>query len=78
RRDNDQLCDQDGFLTYLRGSCRLEDIMERIEAGVTLVPIQTKQKVATPDNTAAAAKENKRRLTRIMIAGVLFAVGLVF
>ncbi|OLN24405.1 Lead, cadmium, zinc and mercury transporting ATPase [Desulfosporosinus metallidurans] len=52
--------------------------MERIEAGVTLVPIQTKQKVATPDNTAAAAKENKRRLTRIMIAGVLFAVGLVF
>ncbi|OLN32975.1 heavy metal translocating P-type ATPase [Desulfosporosinus metallidurans] len=55
-----------------------QDIMERIEAGVTLVPIQTKQKVATPDNTAAAAKENKRRLTRIMIAGVLFAVGLVF
>jgi len=54
------------------------DIMERIEAGVKLVPIHTKQKVATPDNTAAVAKDNKRRLIRIAIAGALFAVGLVF
>ncbi|MDR3539879.1 MAG: heavy metal translocating P-type ATPase [Desulfosporosinus sp.] len=55
-----------------------QDIMERIEAGVKLVPIQTKQKVATSDITVAVAKENKQRITRIIIAGALFAVGLVF
>ena len=55
-----------------------QDIIERIEAGVNLVLIQTKQKIATPDNTAAINKENKRRLIRIISACALFAVGLVF
>ncbi|MDR3587875.1 MAG: heavy metal translocating P-type ATPase [Desulfosporosinus sp.] len=55
-----------------------QDIMERIEAGVKLVPIQTKQKVATPGNTVAMNKENQWRLTRIIIACALFAAGLVF
>ncbi|SPF33847.1 Zinc-transporting ATPase (fragment) [Candidatus Desulfosporosinus infrequens] len=55
-----------------------QDIMERIEAGVKLVPIQTKQKVATPDNTVAVNKENQWRITRIILASALFAVGLVF
>ena len=55
-----------------------QDIMERIEAGVKLVPIQMKQKIATPDNTVAVNKENKQRLIRIISACVLFAVGLAF
>lgn len=55
-----------------------QDIMERIEAGIKLVPIHLKQKMATPDNTVALHKENKWRLTRIITACALFAVGLIF
>ncbi|OLN33177.1 heavy metal translocating P-type ATPase [Desulfosporosinus metallidurans] len=55
-----------------------QEIMEKIEAGVKLVPIHLKQKVESPDNTAAVNKENQWRITRIMIACALFAVGLVF
>ncbi|MDR3602494.1 MAG: heavy metal translocating P-type ATPase [Desulfosporosinus sp.] len=65
------------FLPPLR-VVQAQDIMERIEAGVKLVPIQMKQKGATLDNTVAVNKENKWRLTRIIIACALFAVGLVF
>lgn len=55
-----------------------QDIMERIEAGVKLVPIHMKQTVANPDNAVAVNKENKWRLTRIILACALFVVGLVF
>ena len=55
-----------------------QDIMERIEAGVKLVPSQIKKKVATLDNAVAVNKESKQRLSRIISACALFAVGLVF
>ncbi|KJR48813.1 Lead, cadmium, zinc and mercury transporting ATPase [Desulfosporosinus sp. I2] len=55
-----------------------QEIIEKIEAGVKLVPIPLKQKVANPDNTAAVNKENQWRIGRIIIACVLFAGGLVF
>lgn len=55
-----------------------QGIMEKIEAGVKLVPVQVKLKVASSDNAAVLNKENQWRIARIMIACVLFAVGLVF
>lgn len=55
-----------------------QDIMERIEAGVKLVPSQIKKKVATLDNAVAVNKDSKQRLSRIISACALFAVGLVF
>ena len=55
-----------------------QDIMERIEAGVKLVPIRSKQQVGTLDNTDAVYKENQWRLARIMTACALFAGGLFF
>ena len=54
-----------------------QEIMEKIEAGVKLVPVQRKEEAAILDK-AGAAEENKRRLLRIISAGVLFAVGLIF
>jgi len=53
-----------------------QEIMERIEAGVKLVPIQMKQNVENPDNNATVARANQWRVTRIIMACVLFAVGL--
>jgi len=55
-----------------------QGIMDKIEAGVKLVPVQVKLKVASSDNAAVLNKENQWRIARIMIACVLFAVGLVF
>lgn len=55
-----------------------QEIMEKIEAGVKLVPINLKQKAATLDDTAAVNKANQWRITRIIIACALFAVGLFF
>src|SRR5665648_1085682 len=55
-----------------------QDIMERIEAGVKLVPIRSKQQVGTLDNTDAVYKENQWRLARIMTACALFAGVLFF
>ncbi|MHB8074313.1 heavy metal translocating P-type ATPase [Desulfosporosinus fructosivorans] len=55
-----------------------QDIIESIEAGVKLVPISMKQKVATSDITVDVNKENKWRLTKIILACTLFAVGLLF
>jgi Cd2+/Zn2+-exporting ATPase len=54
-----------------------QEIMEKIEAGVKLVPVQRKEEAAILDK-AGAAEENKQRLLRIISAGVLFAVGLIF
>ena len=53
-------------------------IIEKIEPGVKLIPIQTKQKVSGSDNKATVAKENQWRITRIIFACALFAVGLVY
>ncbi|TGE32912.1 heavy metal translocating P-type ATPase [Desulfosporosinus sp. Sb-LF] len=55
-----------------------QDIMEKIEAGVKLIPIHSNQKVTSPDNPAVVDKKNQWRFIRIMIACGLFAVGLVF
>ena len=55
-----------------------QDIMEKIEAGVKLVPFHLKQKVASPDNIAIGNKGNQWRLTRILIACALFVLGLAF
>jgi len=55
-----------------------QEIMERIEAGVKLVPVQMKKNVEHPDNSTTVAKANQWRMTRIIIACALFAVGLVF
>ncbi|WP_407313461.1 heavy metal translocating P-type ATPase [Desulfosporosinus sp. SB140] len=52
-------------------------IMEKIEAGVKLVPIQMKKETAASDN-ASAAKEMKQRLIRVVSACLLFVVGLGF
>ncbi len=54
-----------------------QDIIESIEAGVKLELISMKQKVSTTDNTAAVNQENKWRLTKIILACTLFAVGLL-
>jgi heavy metal-(Cd/Co/Hg/Pb/Zn)-translocating P-type ATPase len=55
-----------------------QGIMEKIEAGVKLIPIRAQQKAVAPDNPDAEKKENQRKLTRIMFACGLFAVGLIF
>ena len=54
-----------------------QGIMERIEAGVKLVPIGLKQKAA-PANHSAIKRENQQRLLKIFSACALFVVGLVF
>jgi Cd2+/Zn2+-exporting ATPase len=54
-----------------------QDIMERIEAGVKLVPIHLKQEAVALDNIAAVNKANKWRITRIITASVLFSMGLL-
>src|SRR5665648_362211 len=49
-----------------------QDIMDRIEEGVKLIPIHMKPKVATPDETARVNRENQWRLIRIISALALF------
>jgi len=51
-----------------------QDIIEKIEQGVKLVPIEK----AIVDKTGTVTKENKRRIIRIISACALFAVGLLF
>jgi len=55
-----------------------QDIIEKIEQGVKLVPIHLKREKAIVDKTGAVTKENKRRIIRIISACALFAVGLLF
>ena len=55
-----------------------QDIMERIEEGVKLVPNHLKQKDAPTDNSLVVNRANKLRLIRIISACLLFALGLIF
>jgi Zn2+/Cd2+-exporting ATPase len=54
-------------------AAQAQKIMEKIEAGVRLVPIQAKRKSDNIGNKAVVNKENQWRLIRIFIALTMFA-----
>ena len=55
-----------------------QEIMERIEPGVKLVPIERSKSKSPVENEEKEAKETRQKLTTILIAGILFAIGLIF
>ncbi|BAE86420.1 heavy metal translocating P-type ATPase [Desulfitobacterium hafniense] len=55
-----------------------QEIMEKIEPGVKLVPVEKNKAKGNVHDGENEAKETKQKLTTILIAGVLLAVGLIF
>lgn len=57
---------------------KAQEIMENIEPGVKLVPVEDRKVRASVETHEDEGKEARKRLTSIFIAGVLFVVGLIF
>lgn len=55
-----------------------QEIMERIEPGVKLVPVMDKKVKSSEENDEAEVKEARRRLITIAIAGFFLTIGLIF
>lgn len=55
-----------------------QEIMERIEPGVKLVPIEGKKRKKSADNEEAEGNEAQKKIITISAAGVLFVIGLIF
>ncbi|MHB1404419.1 MAG: heavy metal translocating P-type ATPase [Desulfitobacteriaceae bacterium] len=55
-----------------------QEIIENIEPGVKLVSIESRKTQEAGDNQEAQRKETRQRLIIIFLAGVLFAIGLIF
>lgn len=55
-----------------------QEIMERIEPGVKLVPVEDKKVKSSEEDDKAEAKEARKKLITIFIAGIFLTIGLIF
>ncbi|HHY27039.1 MAG TPA: cadmium-translocating P-type ATPase [Desulfitobacterium dehalogenans] len=57
---------------------KAQEIMERIEPGVKLVPMEKKVVKNNVHSEEEEAKETRQKLLKILVAGIFLAIGLIF